>query len=67
MNHLPALTAPFPFIFLSNLSNTGEVPLVANFGKTSLAKGTARSNTTFFPKLPNVLPRDSPERIILDK
>ena len=41
MNPFPALTAPFALTFLSNLSNTEEVALVANLGKTSLAKGTA--------------------------
>ena len=48
MNPFPALTAPFALTFLSNLSNTEEVALVANLGKTSLAKGTARSSYVFF-------------------
>ena len=48
MNPLPALTVRCPVFFFSNLSNTEEVALVANLGKTSLAKGTARSNNTFF-------------------
>ena len=38
MNPFPALTVPSPLIFLSNLSNTKEVALVANLGKTFLAK-----------------------------
>ena len=48
VNHLPPLTAPFPLIFLSNLSNIDEVALVAKLGKASLAKGTARSFSVFF-------------------
>ena len=52
VNLFPAFTAPFQLIFLSNISKTGEVPLfpklVANFGKASLHKGTARSNNGFF-------------------
>ena len=57
MNLVPALTAFCPIIFFSNLSNTEEVALVANLGKTSIAKGTARSNNTFLSSVPNVLPR----------
>ena len=49
MNLFPAITAPGPLIFPSNLSNTDEVALSANLGKTSLAKGAARSNIAFFP------------------
>ena len=45
VNPVPALTAPTPFVtishhsitFVSNLSNTGEVALVATLGKTLLA------------------------------
>ena len=59
MNPLPALTAPCPVIFFSNLSNTEEVSLVANSGKTSLAKGTAILVGAFFPKLPNQEAKDS--------
>ena len=39
LNPLPALTAPRPLIFPSALSNIDEVAIVANFWKTSLAKG----------------------------
>ena len=60
VNPFPALTAPRPLIFLSTSSNTEEVALVANLGKTSLVKGTARSNNAFFPKLPIILPNDLP-------
>ena len=56
----PALNVPCP-VFYSNLSNTEEVVLVTNLGKTSLAKGTARSNNTFLPSLLNVLPRNAPD------
>ena len=38
VNPSPGLTTRFPVIFLSNLSNTEEVALVANLAKTSLAK-----------------------------
>ena len=73
LNPIPTLTAPapivaiapHPLIFLSNLPNTEEVALSANLGKTSLAKGAARSISAFFPKLsitlPNVLPRNLPD------
>ena len=61
MNPFSALTAHRPFILLSN---TEEVALVANLGKISLAKGTARSNNVFLPKLPitllKVLPKSPP-------
>ena len=66
VNPFLALTALCPLIFLSNLSNTDEVALFANLGKTSLSKGAVRSNNTFVIKLPSVLPRNPPERIILD-
>ena len=51
VNPFRALTTPLPLIFLSNLSNTDEVALVANLGKTCLAKGTARSNNAFFVEI----------------
>ena len=35
VNPFLVLTASFPLIFLSNLSNTDEVALVGNLGKTS--------------------------------
>ena len=35
VNLFPALTAPTSLIFFSNLSNTDEVALVVNLGKTS--------------------------------
>ena len=54
VNSFPALTTPFP------LSNTDEFTLVANLGKTSVAKEMARSNNTFLPKLANFLPRNLP-------
>ena len=61
VNPSPAFTAPCPLIFLSSLSIADGVAVVANLGKTSLAKGTTKSNNTFLPKLPNVLPRNSPD------
>ena len=39
LNPFPALTALRPLIFLSALSSIDEVAIVANFWKTSLAKG----------------------------
>ena len=43
VNPFPALTVPSPLIFLSNLSNTKEFALVANLGKTFLAKKNSKS------------------------
>ena len=44
VNPFPALTAPFPFIFLSNLFIAGkaafEAILLTNQGNLSLVKGT---------------------------
>ena len=65
MNHFPALTAPCPLIFLSDLSHSDEVVLLANSDKTSLPKGTARSNNAFLRKLPIILPKVLP-RILCD-
>ena len=63
VNHF--VTAPCKFIFLSSLSNTNGFSLVANLGKTSLAKETARFHKAILPKLliilPNVLPRNPPD------
>ena len=39
VNHFAVLTAPFSFIFLSNLYIALEVKLLTNPGKLSLAKG----------------------------
>ena len=54
--HFPALTslspASLPTIFLSKLSNTNEVALVAKCGKISLAKETANFNSASLPNLP---------------
>ena len=44
MNPLHALNAPCLLTFLSNLSNTEEVALVANL----VAKRTARRSNTFY-------------------
>ena len=45
---MPALTAPFPLIFLWNLFISFEAKLLTNPGKLSLAKGIARSVSVFF-------------------
>ena len=53
VNPFPALTAPFPLIFLSNLFFVFKANLLTNPGKLSLAKGIATFVSAFFPKLPN--------------
>ena len=47
VNLFPALTFPFPFIFLSNLFKIDQAALVANSDKISLAKQTGRSKSLF--------------------
>ena len=54
VNPFPAITAPFPLIFLSNLFIAFEAKLLTNPDKSSLAKGIAKSAITFLPKLQNV-------------
>ena len=53
MNSFFALATLFRLFFLSNLSNTDKVSLVASLGKTSLAKLTAMFNNAFLLKLRN--------------
>ena len=53
VNPFPALTAPFPLIFLSYLLIAFEVNLLTNPCKLSLAKGEAIFVSAFYPKLPN--------------
>ena len=53
VNLFPALTAPFPLIFLSNLFIALEVKLLTNPGKLSLTKGIATFVSALFPKLAN--------------
>ena len=65
-NPLPALTAPFPLIFLSNLFIALEVKLLTNWGKLSHAKGVAIFVSAFLPKLSNQEPKNPPDWIILD-
>ena len=43
VNPFPAVTGPGLLVFLSDLSNTDQVVLVTNLGKTSLVEGAARS------------------------
>ena len=57
----PALTAPFPLIYLSYISNIDKIAFVANVGKKCLPKRITRSNNTFLPKLTNVLLRNLPD------
>ena len=61
VNSCPALTAPFPLIFLSNLFTAFEAQFVTNPGKLSLAKGITTSATAFLPKLANPEPKDPPD------
>ena len=61
VNPFLALTAPFPFIFFSNLFITFEVKLLTNAGKLSLAKGIATFVSAFFLKFPNQEPEDPPD------
>ena len=65
MNHFPALTAPRPLIFLSNVSNIDENALVTNLGKMSLAKGTASFISASLPNIPIALPWNLPDWVIL--
>ena len=44
---IPALTAPFPLVYLSNLFIAFEAKLVTNPGKLSLVKGIARTAISF--------------------
>ena len=48
VNPFPALTAPLPLVFLSNLFTTFEVILLTNPGKLSLAKGITIFVSGFF-------------------
>ena len=48
MDPFPTLISPCPLVFLSNLSNIDEVAFLANLGKASLAKRTAKSSYDFF-------------------
>ena len=61
VNPFPALTAPFPHIFLSNLFIAFEVKLLTNPDKLSLANGLAIFVSAFFPKLPSQKPKESPD------
>ena len=48
VNTFPALMAPCPLIFLSNLSNTDKVALAANLRKTSSTWETASSVRSYY-------------------
>ena len=61
VNPFPALTVPFPLIFVSNLFIEIEVKLLTNPGKLSLAIGIAIFVSTFFPKFPNQKVKDPPD------
>ena len=61
VNPFLALTTPFWLIFLSSLSNTDKVALVANLGKIFIVKKTARSIFVFSHKVTITLPRNPPD------
>ena len=48
VNTFPALAAPFPLLFLSNLSIAFAAKLLTNPVKLSLAKGIATFASAFF-------------------
>ena len=48
VNPFSTFAAPHPLIFPSNFSNTDEFALVANLGKTSLAKEKAGPIMLFY-------------------
>ena len=67
VNHFPALTAPFPQIFLSELFIVFEATLLTNAGKLFPAKVKAGSVRAFLTKLPIQEPKDLPDYwVILD-
>ena len=61
INPFSALTAPFPFIFLSDIFITLEFKFLTNPDKLSLAKGIAIFVSTVFPKLPDQKPKHLPD------
>ena len=66
VNLFPALTAPFPLVFLSNLSIAFKTKLLTNPGKVSLAKGISKFVCAFFPELHNQEPKDPPDWIVVN-
>ena len=60
VNPFPALAAPSPLIFLSNLSFSFKVKLLTNPEKFSHAKEIAILVSAFFPNLSNQGPKDPP-------
>ena len=58
INPFPALKAPFPLTFLSNLFIAFEIKLLTNPDKLSLAKGSAIFVNAFLPKLAHQEPND---------
>ena len=53
VNLFPALTAPFPLVFLLDLLIAFENKLLTNPDKLSLAKGITTFFSAFLPKLAN--------------
>ena len=66
INLFPALTAPFPLIFLLNLFLSFEAKLVTSPGKFSLVKEIATFFSAFLPKLASQEPQDPLDWIVLD-
>ena len=60
VNPFPALTAPFPLMFLSILFIAFEAKLLTNTNKLSLAKEIVRSVSGFSAKFPKEEPKDLP-------
>ena len=53
VNLFPALTAPFPLVFLLDLLIAFENKLLSNPDKLSLAEGITTFFSAFLPKLAN--------------
>ena len=49
VNPFPALAAPFPLVFLSDVFTAFEAKLLTNPGKFALDKGIAIFVSAFFP------------------
>ena len=66
LNPFPTLMAPLPLTFLLNLFIAFEANFLTNLGKLPLGKKIVRSVITFLSKLPNILPRNLLDWIVID-